>query len=70
PLPQGVYTQAGRSCVWQRGQRLRAVPHPDTRSHVTQVRQGRGELMKKEWAKEGIQHQGTHKPYVLKGSWR
>lgn len=26
---------------------------------------GRGELMKKEWAK-----QGTHKPCVLKGSWK
>lgn len=31
---------------------------------------GRGELMKKGWAKEGIQHQGTHEPCVLKGSWR
>lgn len=26
--------------------------------------------MKNEWAKEGIQHQGTHKPCVLKGNWR
>ena len=32
----------------------------------------RGELMEnaKERAKEGIQHQGTRKPCVLKGSWR